>query len=240
MGNNRAIEFQKSVSRERLRNCALKLKTKNQNEYTVFDVVYLYRLYLVNELISKELRFILSQFEVLLRNNINKALISIRGKNWILDLKKQGYWNQDEINEIEKAERRIKILGKTPAHERILAKMTLGFWLRLFNNPYFDSLIKSEMAIIFPRNKQHLVQTSYGISKFRDSFKLVHVLRNKVSHQEFVISGKYRIKETHSELKLIMRMMDGDYYDHFGGMDHFDDSYESLKKLVEEIKNTIE
>jgi predicted nuclease of predicted toxin-antitoxin system len=86
MENNNAKDLELAVSSERLMNCALKTKDKDENELIFNKPKHLYQLYLGNESLSKEMRFILSQFEILLRNSINKAIIPSRGEYWILDL----------------------------------------------------------------------------------------------------------------------------------------------------------
>ena len=244
MQNNKVSNLKNAISTERLENCKISLVDENGISFDVLDEGHLYELYLYNEMLSKEIRYILSQFEILLRNNINKAIIPSRGNNWIIDLKKQGFWDQKTVEQIEKAEHRLKELKKTISHERILAKLTLGFWLRLFNNPYFEPLIRDELKTIFPRNKQGLTGRTYGISDFREKLKFLHDIRNKVSHQEFILAPKYKIKTNYDEAILLMKMMNEEYYSYFESEDHFktifEKFYEFVTKLKKEHKDVIQ
>lgn len=237
MQNDNVSNLRLAISSERFENCIMALRGGDNIDFQVTAPEHLYELYLCNEMISKEMRFILSQFEILLRNNINRAIIPMRGPNWILDLKRSNFWHQNEVNHIEKSEKRIKDSGKTINHDRVLAKLTLGFWQRLFNDPYFEPLIRDELKTIFPRNKQGLVGESYGISKFREKLKYIHELRNKVSHQEFILSRKYKIKGNHESAILLMNMMNEHYYSHFQPADKFIEKYNELAELIKKIKD---
>lgn len=240
MQNDKEKSLEQAVTTERLQNCTLEIKNSQGDKVWITNKQHLYQLYLANEAISKEIRFIVSQFEVLLRNKIDKAVSLSRGANWLLDLIEINFWKSDEIQNIKEAEKRLTKSNKEINHWRVLAKMNLGFWLRLFNNPYFEYLIRDNLKIIFPSNKVKLVKISYGISDFRENFGLIQVLRNKVSHQEFILSPKYRVRHTYDQIILIMKMMDESYYDHFKHMDNFAVAYNALAETIKKIKEEME
>jgi hypothetical protein len=114
--------------------------------------------------------------------------------------------------------------------------MSLGFWLRLFNEPYFDLLIRDELKTIFPRNRIGFVGVGYGISDFRNSLQLILTLRNKVSHQEFILSPKYKVKKTYEQAVLLMKMMNESYYEHFHHLEKFKEAYDSLAETIKIMK----
>lgn len=238
MQNNKVDKLKASITKERLENCKVTIRDNNKNEIQISDENSLYELYLFNEKISKEMRFILSQFEVLLRNNVDRAISKSRGSDWILSLLAQKFWDDKTKGHIERSEEKLKELGKSVNHERILSKMTLGFWVRLFNSPYYESLIKDELKVIFPNIKLASKNGAppYGIKDIRKSLKYLHEIRNKVNHQEFVLDRKYKIHSNYQSVILFIEMMDQYYYAHFEDSDEFKVRFDELKNYIDKIR----
>ncbi len=233
MANRANIEL--LITTLRLQNCSLELESSPGVLFQVTDKDSLHELYLHNEVISKELKYILSQFEVLLRNRLNKVLSNNYFDEWIFEFRRHGFWGTDELAQIAKAEKRLNDLRKTITHDRVLAKLSLGFWLRVFNGPYYSKYIHDHMDEIFPRNKKSSVGISFGISDFRTIFSKISTVRNRVSHLEFILSPKYDVADLHNKIILIMKMMDKEYYDHFKAHDNFNKEMAELENIKRRI-----
>ncbi|MGE3608586.1 MAG: hypothetical protein AB7I27_03275 [Bacteriovoracaceae bacterium] len=213
-------ELEASVSIERLRNCALKFehRTLVGVEFWQFQKKDLYECYMFNERVSKEIRYILAQFEVLLRNKVDQAYSNRFGVDWITNGKVK--FSQDEIISIKEAERRIRKNGKTITHQRLIAKLSFGFWSRLFNSPY-SQITSGFKDQIFPRNSTRFVKSPLTMSEIRDRLVSLNKMRNKVSHQEFILDAKYEVSKVHQDCIDLMNLMSKGYYSIFYQYDHF-------------------
>jgi hypothetical protein len=211
--------LKEAISELRLRNCVIVLK-HNSGLFSckLATEKDLYEAYWLNERVSKEIRFVLSQFEVILRNKLNEAFIGHYGPGWLTS----GFlkFGAEEERSINDAIRRLTILRKTPTHERILAKLSLSFWVRLFRAPYRHATERLKDDI-FPRNKTRFGNQIMSYQDILNTLAGLRDLRNKVSHQEFVLDSRYEIVKRHKECIELIKRMSKDYYSLFQSNDNF-------------------
>lgn len=217
-------ELESSVTSERMRNCALSFEHK-----TLKGVVFWqsqkrdhYDCYMFNERVSKEIRYVLAQFEVILRNKVDQAYSNQFGKNWIDG--SSVHFEKEEERSIEEAKRRLRKNNKTIIHSRLVAKLSFGFWTRLFNSPYNRNTSRFKDQI-FPRNSTKFVKTPLTMGDIRDKLINLNKIRNKVSHQEFILDSKYEIAKIHQDCIDLMNLMNKSYYSIFAQHDHFKKEY---------------
>lgn len=137
------------------------------------------KLYKYNILLSEALYPVLSVFEVVLRNAIHKELEKYHGrKDWYEDWK---YYPDlkgplDLINDAI-----IKIQDRQEENNpgKVIAEMTLGFWISLFNARY-ERILWKPLRLCFkqiPKNQRQRHVVSSNLNKIR-------VLRNRIYHYE--------------------------------------------------------
>jgi len=161
---------------------------------------------------------ILSIFEVSLRNILNRELTKHFGTNdWYLKIASvPGLKNLK--NSINTAKRHIANRNETITANKVIAELTLGFWVRLFNAEYELTLWKP-LRKAFPhlkKSKRQRNNVSAPINKIRD-------FRNRVFHYEPISWNLDRLQETHIRILTVMSWINKD-----------------LPKVVEEVNRVDE
>lgn len=224
--------LEKSVSTARLQNCALRFRKDGTEEFKYLTLKKdLADSYMLNERVSKEIRFTLSHFEVLLRNRVNEALVTHYGPNWTTEIMTLEPKERKNIND---AIERITENGKDPNHLRIVAKLSFSFWVRLFNSPYSE-ILSQYRGFLFPRNNTKNEKKVLSMKEIRVILGSLNAIRNKVSHQEFILDQKYKIRTNYEDCLYIMRIMEKDYYLPFLEYDSFSKTFEEYKSYRKEI-----
>lgn len=222
-----------AVTELRIRNSVVCLRHKVGSHTCSLGIkTDLYQIYWLNEQVSKEIRFLLSQFEVILRNRINEAYVGHYGANWLLS--GMLAFGAEEQNSTNDARRRITALGKTVTHDRLLAKLSLSFWVRLFRTPY-RAVTERLKDDIFPRNKSRFGHRFLTYQEILNSLAELRDLRNKVSHQEFILDSRYEVKRRHAECIGLIKRMSKDYYSLFQSNDNFDVEYTHFQNYLNQI-----
>ncbi len=120
-------KYNYSLNNERLKRYIINNKA---NEENVIDV------YLWNIKLSKELYPIISLLEITLRNHINNAINQKIAKNWLLDknIAKAILKDKELITYLESYKELNK--RKQATEGKLIAELSLGFWVNLFNKKY--------------------------------------------------------------------------------------------------------
>ena len=118
---------------------------------------------------------IIIEFEVLLRNAINHELIDAYGETWYEDtsifIDKQ---KQDIDNTMLRC---AKKKGQTINCDMV-AGLSLGFWINLFNSEYDKTLWRQHLHKIFNGGIQR--------STLRGKLKTINQLRNRIAHCDYL------------------------------------------------------
>lgn len=162
------------------------------------------RHYHINIEISEGFYSSLSMFEVALRNSLNRELTKKYDDEWYLRFQTiPGLENL--IYNIKLAKRHIDNRKEEVTPNKLVAELTLGFWVRLFNVEYEHILWKS-LRKAFPyleKMDRQRKNVSAPINKIRD-------FRNRVFHHEPISWNLDRVHEMHDTLLKVMGWLNSD------------------------------
>jgi len=145
------------------------------------------KLYRLNLRLSQKMYAVIGLFEVILRNSIDRHFILHKGPLWLEEaVMYNGYLDmspgcEDSFHTVQEA---IHKLGLEYTHDRLIAKLTFGFWTYQFSKKEF-AVAGSTLLQIFP-NRPH------GIRQ-KDIFKnLIRIndTRNRIAHYEPICFNK--------------------------------------------------
>lgn len=150
--------------------------------------------YLWNVALSESLYISLHYFEVCLRNNINNFLSLKYARN---DWYNMGWLATNEQLKITECEASLAKEGKTVTASRIIAGLSLGFWIKLFSRQYERELWQKNdpLKTVFPNIPSGLKHTRNIASRL----ERVRELRNRVSHHERICHMP--LSERYSEMR---------------------------------------
>ena len=150
------------------------------------DVVRAEKLYHANIRLAQSFHPVISQFEVILRNCIDKKLgFHFNDTDWMIN-QKNGFMSDATLGssgyfirrEIAKTESKFRRKGVPVTSGKIVSDQNFGFWLALFL-PHHHKLLFGQLIHIFP-NKPNSANraTIYGkLDRIRE-------FRNRVNHCE--------------------------------------------------------
>ncbi len=146
--------------------------------------------YIYNIELCKSLYPLINIFEVTLRNSIDSALQSFfKNQDWNNTISLQ----QTELMMINDALLKIKRQGKKYSHGRLVAELTLGFWVALmgrkYNNQGFQFAIIKSCLHGCPANQKSSGAIQKNLSEIR-------FLRNRIAHHERIAHWK-DLKQKH-------------------------------------------
>jgi hypothetical protein len=130
---------------------------------------------------SQEIYGVIGVFEVILRNSIDRYMISVKGPMWLEDaVSDGGYFDinpgcEDSFHAVQEA---IHGLGSQYTHDRLIAKLTLGFWRYQFAAKEYAASGSSLLNIFINR--------PFGTKQKDILKKLVRIneIRNRIAHHE--------------------------------------------------------
>ncbi|MCX6272804.1 MAG: Abi family protein [Bacteroidetes bacterium] len=142
---------------------------------------------------------VLSMFEVALRNSLNRELTDYFGtEDWYINLASvPGLINLRQ--EINTAKRHIANRNETITGSKVVAELTLGFWVRLLNSEY-ERVLWKPLRKAFPFLEKNLRQrhnVSAPVNKIRN-------FRNRIFHHEPVSWNLGELEKTHQEIIKVM------------------------------------
>lgn len=140
--------------------------------------------YLYNIELCKSLYPLINIFEVTLRNSIDSVLVNFfNNPDWNNTIP----LNQTELAMITDAQLKIKRNGKKYSHGRLVAELTLGFWVALMGRKYNTQSF--QFAII--KNCLHgcpsHLKKSSAVQK---NLAEIRFLRNRIAHHERICHWK--------------------------------------------------
>ena len=176
--------------------------------------------YMYNIALCTALYPLINIFEVTLRNKIDKALESHFGQtdwNNVIPLQ------QTEIMMISDAMLKIKRQGKKYSHGRLVAELTLGFWVALMGRKYntqaFQFAIIKNCLHGCPANQKRSAAIQKNLSEIR-------FLRNRIAHHERIAHWK-DLRQKHDLILDFIRWLNPDMHKIAFEKDTFDEVYSS-------------
>jgi hypothetical protein len=144
-------------------------------------------LYRANILLSQKMYAVIGVFEVILRNSIDRHFVFRKGNNWLEDaVQPGGYLDiapgcEDAYHSIQEG---IYKLGFNYTHDRLIAKLSFGFWTYQFAAKEYAAA-GSTLLDIFPNRpfgtKQKII--------FQNLIK-INDIRNRIAHYEPICFDK--------------------------------------------------
>ena len=161
--------------------------------------------YTSNIELSESFYSVLSMFEVSLRNSLNRELTEFFGTSeWYLRIDSvNGLRNLR--NSINTAKRHIANRNETITANKVIAELTLGFWVRLLNAEY-ERILWKPLRKAFPyieKSERQRNNISAPINKIRD-------FRNRVFHHEPISWRIDKLEETHHRIIMVMGWINKD------------------------------
>lgn len=155
--------------------------------------------------LSESFYSVLSMFEVALRNSLNRELTEHFGtSDWYLRINSvNGLRNL--TSSINTAKRHIANRNETITADKVIAELTLGFWVRLLNAEY-ERILWKPLRKAFPyldKSDRQRNKVSAPVNKIRD-------FRNRVFHHEPISWRLDRLKETHDRIIMVIGWINRD------------------------------
>jgi len=180
--------------------------------------------YHLNIMLSEGFYLTLSMFEVALRNSLNQELTKSFGANWYLKFESiPGLRNLK--NNINTAKKQIVNHNETITTNKIVAELTLGFWVRLLNAEY-ELILWKPLRKAFPyleKRKRQRNKVSAPINKIRN-------FRNRVFHYEPISWNLDNLKEVHNTILKVLHWLNCD-------LPQIANKYDRIPELLENAKN---
>ena len=140
----------------------------------------------------------LSMFEVALRNSLNRELTEQFGEEWYLRFETiPGLRNLK--SQINTAKKHIANRDETITPNKVVAELTLGFWVRLLNAEY-ELVLWKPLRKAFPyleKAKRQRHKVSAPVNKIRN-------FRNRVFHHEPISWNLDNLMEIHEMIFEVM------------------------------------
>ena len=158
--------------------------------------------YHANIALSESFYPILSVFEVALRNSLNRELITMfNTTDWYIHI--QSTPGLKDLNkEISTAQRQIIKRGEQVTASKIVAELTLGFWVRLFNVEY-ELILWKHLRRAFPympKKEKKRNNISAPLNKIRN-------FRNRVYHNEPIAWNLNALENIHTNTLLTLKWL---------------------------------
>jgi Abi-like protein len=165
------------------------------------------KLYDLNTEVAAAFYPILNNFEVMLRNNINRFLSKhFQSENWIIEqCEDDGYFSLPMFEESEyKVREEIKMYYEKLVkdghytNDKLVAKLSFGFWVHKFSTKEFTATNQTMHKSFFNRPKD---------TKQKDIFKDLHKIlefRNRIAHHEPVIFDNVKFISTDRARKIVI------------------------------------
>lgn len=171
----------------------------------------------------------LSVLEVTLRNALCRELQTMTGReDWYAV-----FPNTPGLTSLNKyitqASKHISGRHEQVTPSKIVAELTLGFWVSLLNSEY-EKLLWKDLRRAFPYMPKNLRQRkniSAPLNRFR-------AFRNRVFHNESICWNLDRVKELHNEFILLLGWMNKDVPEWLASSDRFDNV---IKKINETLNS---
>lgn len=158
----------------------------------------------------------LSVLEVALRNSINRELtVKFDDPDWYDHFPTTPGLN-NLVKEITTAQFQISRRHEFITSAKIVAELTLGFWVRLFNSEY-ERVLWKDLRRAFPylqKAERQRHKVSAPLNNFRN-------IRNRIFHNESICWNFDRLQERHDEMVAVLGWINKDLPGWLQPMDRF-------------------
>lgn len=167
-------------------------------------------------------------FEVALRNALNRELIALAGRSdWYVSLFTQPGMS-DLHKYITQANKQIANRKEISSPDKIVAELTLGFWVSLLNSKY-EKMLWKDLRRAFPyipKSERQRKNISAPLNSFR-------AFRNRVFHHEPICWNMKVLREIHRDMMMVMTWINRDISAWIAPLDRFEAVADSIEKRME-------
>ncbi|MBQ2853268.1 MAG: Abi family protein [Bacteroidales bacterium] len=166
----------------------------------------------------------LSVLEVALRNALSRELKTMTGRDdwYAIFANTPGLTNLNKY--ITQASKQIAGRHEQITTSKIIAELTLGFWVSLLNAEY-ERLLWKDLRRAFPyipKKDRKRKNVSAPLNRFR-------AFRNRVFHNESICWNMKKVQEIHDELLLVLEWINMDLPEWLKEIDRFENVQEQIK-----------
>ena len=166
----------------------------------------------------------LSVLEVALRNALSRELKTMTGRDdwYVIFANTPGLTNLNKY--ITQATKQIAGRHEQITTSKIIAELTLGFWVSLLNAEY-ERLLWKDLRRAFPyipKKDRKRKNVSAPLNRFR-------AFRNRVFHNESICWNMKKVQEIHDELLLVLEWINKDLPEWLKEIDRFKNVQEQIK-----------
>ena len=166
----------------------------------------------------------LSVLEVALRNALSRELKTMTGRDdwYAIFANTPGLTNLNKY--ITQATKQIAGRHEQITTSKIIAELTLGFWVSLLNAEY-ERLLWKDLRRAFPyipKKDRKRKNVSAPLNRFR-------AFRNRVFHNESICWNMKKVQEIHDELLLVLEWINMDLPEWLKEIDRFENVQEQIK-----------
>ena len=161
--------------------------------------------YQLNIELTESFYSVIAVYEVALRNALNKQLVLLtKREDWYSHFQNTpGLTNLHRY--ISQANKQISGRKEFSSPSKIVAELTLGFWVTLLNSEY-EKILWKDLRLAFP-NMPKAIRQRKNISAPLNRFR---TFRNRVFHHEPICWNLAKIIEIHNEMILVMGWISSD------------------------------
>jgi len=172
----------------------------------------------------------ISVFEVLLRNSISRELTKLFGReDWYVQFASTP--GLTDLNKyITQANKQIANRKEYSSSSKIIAELTLGFWVSLFNVEY-ERILWKDLRKVFlnmPKKERQRKKVAPPLNRFR-------TFRNRIFHHEPISWNLGRVKQIHTEILTVMTWMNADITVWLTTFDRFECVCKNIEKKLNYI-----
>lgn len=166
----------------------------------------------------------LSVLKVALRNALSRELKTMTGRDdwYVIFANTPGLTNLNKY--ITQATKQIAGRHEQITTSKIIAELTLGFWVSLLNAEY-ERLLWKDLRRAFPyipKKDRKRKNVSAPLNRFR-------AFRNRVFHNESICWNMKKVQEIHDELLLVLEWINKDLPEWLKEIDRFENVQEQIK-----------
>ena len=166
----------------------------------------------------------LSVLEVALRNALSRELKTMTGRDdwYAIFANTPGLTNLNKY--ITQASKQIAGRHEQITTSKIIAELTLGFWVSLLNAEY-ERLLWKDLRRAFPyipKKDRKRKNVSAPLNRFRS-------FRNRVFHNESICWNMKKVQEIHDELLLVLEWINKDLPEWLTEIDRFENVQDQIK-----------
>ena len=173
---------------------------------------------------------IMSVLEVALRNSINRELITkYDTKDWYTH-----FASTPELKSLNRsitsAQSQITNRNEQISPSKVVAELTLGFWVQLFNAEY-ELILWKDLRRVFPfmpKTQRQRHNISATLNNFRN-------FRNRIFHNEPICWNLNKLEDIYDTLKQIMVWINHDLPIWFTPIDRFKSVLATVKEKMADL-----